>query len=310
MDEFALSLLKETSRSFFYTITETEDESKRRLFTYMYLVLRVLDTLEDDAMVSPYERSERIESYLENFWLISSLETRIPKYKRLMDNIGYIHNLIKSLPETEIKIITDTVQEMGNGMIKFLRQAPHWIDTEDKFEEYCQIVAGNLTIPLCKLNDKEPEAVELHHLNHFARFLQMVNIIRDIKEDIIDQDRCYWPIGLIRNKKPNQTPRQWLKTSTSADKLQSLCQLIRFAFYRVKDSIEYILNNIHRHDAVHPFQIKHMKQLMGISLLHVKGMYGNLKVYEDGFVLSGVEWKECQNMDMKQLLIDVENTLK
>lgn len=194
--------LEKTSRSFAAVIMELHPELLVPVALF-YLVLRGLDTIEDD-MTIPLEKKEPI---LRNFqdileqdgWTFSENGPN-EKDRQLLVEFNVVIEEFKQVKPAYREIIKDITKRMGNGMADYANNAEHninGVNTIKDYELYCHYVAGLVGEGLTRLFVegglanaallKKPELME-----SMGQFLQQVNIIRDIKEDL-DDKRRFWP---------------------------------------------------------------------------------------------------------------------
>jgi farnesyl-diphosphate farnesyltransferase len=171
--------------------------------TVFYLVLRALDTIEDD-MTLPLEKKEPI---LRNFdsiceedgWTFTDNGPN-EKDRQLCVEFNVVIEEFKKLQPAYKTIIKDIAKRMGNGMADFCRNASinsDGVETIKDYELYCHYVAGlvgegctRLFVEAGMANPalmKRPELME-----SMGQHLQQVNIIRDVREDL-DDGRRFWP---------------------------------------------------------------------------------------------------------------------
>ncbi|KAF2197650.1 farnesyl-diphosphate farnesyl transferas-like protein [Delitschia confertaspora ATCC 74209] len=191
-----------TSRSFSAVIKELHPELLVPVCLF-YLVLRGLDTVEDD-MTIPLEKKEPI---LRNFqdileqdgWTFTENGPN-EKDRQLLIEFNVVIEEFKKIKPAYQDIIKDITKRMGNGMADYCKNAEHninGVNTIKDYELYCHYVAGlvgegctrlfvegNLANPALL---KRPELME-----SMGQLLQQVNIIRDVKEDW-DDGRAFWP---------------------------------------------------------------------------------------------------------------------
>ncbi|KAF2132295.1 squalene synthetase [Dothidotthia symphoricarpi CBS 119687] len=191
-----------TSRSFAAVIKELHPELLVPVALF-YLVLRGLDTVEDD-MTLPLEKKEPI---LRNFheildqegWTFNDNGANEKDRQLLVEFNVVIEEFSKIKPAYKV-IIKDITKRMGNGMADYANNAEHnihGVQTVKDYELYCHYVAGLVGEGLTRLFVeaglanaallKKPELME-----SMGQFLQQVNITRDIKEDM-DDGRRFWP---------------------------------------------------------------------------------------------------------------------
>jgi farnesyl-diphosphate farnesyltransferase len=191
-----------TSRSFSSVIQELHPELKLPV-TLFYLVLRGLDTIEDD-MTLPLEKKERLlhdfDSILEKEgWNFDGSGPDEKDRDLLVHFDVVIKELIKIKPAYK-KIIKDITKEMGDGMAKYAANAErniNGVNTIADYDEYCHYVAGvvgeGCTRLFVEAKLGNPLLLERSYLHEsMGLFLQKVNIIRDIREDW-NEGRRFWP---------------------------------------------------------------------------------------------------------------------
>lgn len=194
--------LDKTSRSFAAVIKELHPELLVPVALF-YLILRGLDTVEDD-MTIPLSKKEPI---LRNFHEILeqdgwNFKENGPneKDRQLLVEFNVVVEEFKQVKPAYRDIIRDITKRMGNGMADYANNAEHnknGVNTIKDYELYCHYVAGLVGEGLTRLfvegglaNEvllKKPELME-----SMGQFLQQVNITRDIKEDL-DDGRRFWP---------------------------------------------------------------------------------------------------------------------
>lgn len=202
--EDAYNMFRESTYTFYEPLMHLSQPS-RDVICIMYLILRALDTFEDDPYygdsLSRADHCDAFSKCMDDVTDMSlSFETSIHKYKSLMNNFGQvIVRELMQLNPMHIVIIRQTAAHMGRGMANMLRKHPTWIRSLADFYAYCEVVSSNIAVPVIHIiaeiynihvnNEKYVQEV----LEVFAVILQTVNIVRDVRDDIIQQGRCYWP---------------------------------------------------------------------------------------------------------------------
>lgn len=191
-----------TSRSFSAVIKELHSELLVPVALF-YLVLRGLDTVEDD-MTLPLEKKEPILRSFQDIldqegWTFKDNGPN-EKDRQLLVEFNVVIEEFKKIKPAYQVIIKDITKRMGNGMADYANNAEHnihGVQTIKDYELYCHYVAGLVGEGLTRLFVeaglanaallKKPELME-----SMGQFLQQVNITRDIKEDFED-GRRFWP---------------------------------------------------------------------------------------------------------------------
>uniref|UniRef100_A0A0E0E8V6 Squalene synthase n=1 Tax=Oryza meridionalis TaxID=40149 RepID=A0A0E0E8V6_9ORYZ len=191
---FAYSMLHRVSRSFAIVIQQLGPDLRNAVCVF-YLVLRALDTVEDDTSI-PTEIKvpilQEFHRHIYNHDWHFSCGTK--DCKILMDKFHYVLTAFLELGSGYQEAIEEITRRMGAGMAKFICKE---VETVDDYDEYCHYVAGLVGIGLSRLfhaaglEDLAPESLS----NSMGLFLQKVNITRDYLEDIneIPKSRMFWP---------------------------------------------------------------------------------------------------------------------
>ncbi|KAF2751736.1 farnesyl-diphosphate farnesyl transferas-like protein [Sporormia fimetaria CBS 119925] len=191
-----------TSRSFAAVIKELHPELLVPVALF-YLILRGLDTVEDD-MTIPIEKKEPIlrkfDQILEKDGWTFTENGPNEKDRPLLVEFNVVIEEFKKIKPAYQVIIKDITKRMGNGMADYCNNREHninGVNTIKDYELYCHYVAGLVGEGLTRLfvegglaNEALLERPEL--MESMGQFLQQVNIIRDIKEDL-DDKRRFWP---------------------------------------------------------------------------------------------------------------------
>ncbi|KAF2815240.1 ERG9, squalene synthase [Mytilinidion resinicola] len=190
-----------TSRSFAAVIKELHPELLVPVCLF-YLVLRALDTIEDD-MTIPLEKKEPLlrefDTVLEKDGWTFTENGPNEKDRELCVHFDVVIEEFKKIKPAYKAIIKDITKKMGNGMADYVNNAEHNIhsvNTIKDYELYCHYVAGlvgegctRLFVEAGLANPALLQKPEL--MESMGQFLQQVNIMRDIKEDFDDKRRFY-----------------------------------------------------------------------------------------------------------------------
>ncbi|PTB68792.1 squalene synthase [Trichoderma citrinoviride] len=191
--------LNMTSRSFSAVIQELNHELLVPI-TLFYLVLRGLDTIEDDMTIPlstkvPMLREFHVTMEQDGWQYHDSKE----KDRELLEHFDCVITELKKLKKPYYDIIKDMTIKMGNGMADYAQNTEmieNGVQTIEEYELYCHYVAGlvgeGLTRLLVASNLANPKLAERPELTEsMGQFLQKTNIIRDIHEDWVDGRRWY-----------------------------------------------------------------------------------------------------------------------
>lgn len=189
--------LKMTSRSFAMVVQELNPDLVVPVALF-YLVLRGLDTIEDDMTISLEEKEPLLRSFetvLEKDGWTYDKNGPNEKDRELLVHFNDVITELKLIDPRYRDIIKDITRKMGNGMADYANT--NGVNTIEEYELYCHYVAGLVGDGLTRffVDDgfanpalsKQPELAE-----SMGQFLQKTNIIRDVREDFDDQRR-FWP---------------------------------------------------------------------------------------------------------------------
>ncbi len=168
-----------------------------------YLVLRGLDTIEDD-MTIPTQKKEPLlrdfSKYMKTEGWTFKENGPDEKDRDLLIHFDDVIAELGKLKKNYYDIIEDITIKMGNGMADYALNAEFNADgvkTVPQYEEYCHYVAGLVGEGLTRLfvegNYANPALLDRPELTEsMGQFLQKTNIIRDVHEDFLDKRR-FWP---------------------------------------------------------------------------------------------------------------------
>ncbi|EEB07622.1 squalene synthase Erg9 [Schizosaccharomyces japonicus yFS275] len=195
--------LKLTSRSFAAVIMELTPELRIAVMIF-YLVLRGLDTIEDDMTISLEKKKPLLLDFYKFIeqpgWNFKESGPNEKDRQLLVEFevvIAEYHNLKQGYRD----VISSIAKEMGSGMAKYATLAEehdgYSVESLEDFDMYCHYVAGLVGEGLSRLfanSDLETKdlAKQPALSNSVGLFLQKTNIIRDYREDFEDK-RQFWP---------------------------------------------------------------------------------------------------------------------
>lgn len=195
--KFCYEVLKDVSRSFAAVIMQLNPELRDAVCLF-YLVLRALDTVEDDMDVSVAEKKKCLPVFHENLnnleWCIQGIGKGMER--TLLEQFYRVSKECKKLRPEYQEVISDICHKMALGMCHYLENV---VVTKDDYNMYCHYVAGLVGQGLSRLfassGLEDPSiARDLDKANEMGLFLQKTNIIRDYYEDIIESPpRIFWP---------------------------------------------------------------------------------------------------------------------
>ncbi len=270
---FCYYALKRVSRSFAAVIRQLPSDLEDAICVF-YLVLRGLDSVEDDMNLDPVGKRKLLTDFHVNLGTGRNYPGigDTDDYRALMARFGQVDAFFGQLPQQHCDVIRRICRQMGLGMVEFTEKE---VDSLSDYDHYCHIVAGLVGLGLTELfaasghEERElPDHLDL--ANAMGLFLQKTNITRDYHEDLIE-GRVFWPSGIWRKHAAsigtfNQDPY-------SSDARKALNEMVVDALRHLPDCVRY-LGRL-RHRAV--FRFCAIPQAMAIATL-VK-IYDNPEVF-------------------------------
>lgn len=265
---YCYEALKKVSRSFAVVIQQLPEELKNSVCLF-YLILRGLDTIEDDMNIDNAVKKEMLLSFAdrineEEFNLENVGDTQ--DYRDLMLHFDKVIREYQKLGPQYKEVITGITSEMAIGMNKYAHET---VESYKDWDDYCYYVAGLVGIGLSRLFlaselETSVKLSDKNLSNEMGLFLQKTNIIRDFAEDL-EQGRIFWPEESWKNK------AKTLKELQADEKsgLAALNEVVLNAFEHVPACLEFLecLTN------QQVFRFCAIPQLMAVATL--KELYNN-----------------------------------
>jgi farnesyl-diphosphate farnesyltransferase len=197
---FCYEYLRRVSRSFALVIMELDSELRDPVCIF-YLILRALDTIEDDTSVDATLRMrlcQELYTHLQgNSYAVHDIGSA--DERKLLEEFPRVLGCFHELKPAYREIITDITRCMGDGMAQHIHHKA--CATIADYDLYCHYVAGLVGIGLSAMfaaSGYESREVFVESkladalANSMGLFLQKTNIIRDYLEDQRD-GRTFWP---------------------------------------------------------------------------------------------------------------------
>lgn len=269
---FCYLMLQRVSRSFAIVIQQLGTELRDAICIF-YLVLRALDTVEDDMSIPVDVKLPVLKtlhkSIYDPSWHFSCGDK---DYKVLMDQFHCVSTSFLKLAKRYQDVIEEAANKMGHGMAKFICKE---VETIEDYDEYCHYVAGLVGLGLSRLfhaaglEDLAPE----HLSNSMGLFLQKTNIIRDYLEDIneLPRPRMFWPREIWGKYASKLEDLKEEQNGEAA--VECLNDMITNALAHALDCLKYM--SALRDPAV--FRFCAIPQIMAMGTLAV--CYNNVKVF-------------------------------
>ncbi|KAK9789390.1 hypothetical protein WJX73_009521 [Symbiochloris irregularis] len=261
--DFCYSLLNAVSRSFSIVIQQLPPQLRDAVCIF-YLVLRALDTIEDDMTIPVDVKVPELVKFhtrlRDREWKYVCGEK---DYRRLMLNYPLVTQAFLQLDSVHQEVITDIARRMGKGMAEFIERD---VETVQDYDLYCHYVAGLTGLGLVHLF----KASRLEHgdlpddlANSMGLFLQKTNIIRDYLEDINEEPapRMFWPKEIWG--KYGRVLEDFKDPANSAAAVQCLNHLVLNVMRHAVRSLEFLS----RLQDIQVFRFCAIPQVMAIGTL-------------------------------------------
>ncbi|XP_031382697.1 squalene synthase 2-like isoform X2 [Punica granatum] len=238
---FCYSMLLQATRNLGFSILQLPLQLRKPMMIF-YLVLRALDTIEDDMSLSSEVKIPILIAFHEHIydhdWQFSCGS---PKYKVLMDNFYNVRTAFLELETSHREVIKDVTKRMGAGMAKFISKE---VETMDDLHEYAHYSAGvypgiSRIFRTSKLEDSSCHSADQEHLyNSMALLVQKSDVIRDYLEDVHEapEPRRFWP-RCIWGKYVNKL-EDFKHEENSAKAVQCLNEMVMYTLTDVEDSLK------------------------------------------------------------------------
>jgi farnesyl-diphosphate farnesyltransferase len=263
--------LNQTSRSF-AAVIQALDGDIRHAICVFYLVLRALDTVEDDMSISVEKKIPLLCNFhtflYDPEWRFTESKEKV---RQVLEDFPTISLEFRNLAEKYQTVIDDICHRMGCGMAEFVDKD---VTSKQDWDKYCHYFAGLVGIDLsCLFSASEFEdpivGEDIECANSMGLFLQKTNIIRDYLEDQQEGSK-FWPrevwgryIKLEDFAKPENVDVA----------LQCLNELITNALQHIPDILTYLSRL--RNQSV--FNFCAIPQVMAIATL--AACYNNQQVF-------------------------------
>lgn len=248
--DFCRSIMQKVSRSFALTIPLL-DKQIREPVMITYLQDRLLDSFEDEGEIKTPQRKVQMDKVVQLFnpnisqlkqeELVNNIKGQAGQFegpiKQLIQNTDKLISCFNSLDDKVQNISYRWLSEMNEGMKVYLDKP---VETFTELNEYCYYVAGtvggfltDLIIEIGKIEGKDKKALEKNFVES-GLFLQKVNIIRDIKLDIINHKKHYWPL-----KELGITEREIIDQDNEKQALKALNKMVEDVKSHTEALIDY-----------------------------------------------------------------------
>ncbi|CAI9769851.1 unnamed protein product [Fraxinus pennsylvanica] len=269
---FCYTMLHKISRSFSLLIQELHTDLRGPVCVY-YLVLRALDTVEDDTSIATDVKIHILMDFYRHLhdteWHFSCGTN---DHKVLMDDFHHVSTAFLELGRSYQEAIEDITRRMGAGMAKFICNE---VETIDDYNEYCYYVSGLVgsgLLNLFRTSGREYLAPDTLS-NSMGLFLQKPHVITGYLEDInrIPESHMFWP-RQIWSKYVNKL-EDFKYEENSIKAVQCLNDMVTDALIHVEDCLKCM--SLFQDPVI--FRVCAIPQIMAIGTLAL--CYNNIQLF-------------------------------
>ncbi len=252
------ALLEETSRSFFLTLKVLPSRVRRQI-GLLYLLARIADTVADSDEGDAVQRLQVLEEYnqyvqgnsktLPDFEPLAMIQSN-PSEKKLLLNVELAVQALDQFASTDKKRMRECLEIIISGQSLDLQRFGRTkevvpLSNRDELDDYAYRVAGSVgefwthmsLNHLFKMDDLTTKQFFENGVR-FGKALQLINILRDIPEDLA-LGRCYIPIDCLNDIGLEPTD---LMAQENMEKFRPLFhELIDIASAHLDAAVEYIM---------------------------------------------------------------------
>ncbi|XP_065257299.1 squalene synthase isoform X1 [Emys orbicularis] len=264
--------LNQTSRSF-AAVIQALDGELRHAVCILYLVLRALDTVEDDMTISLETKVPMLHDFHSYLYQLDwrYMESK-EKYKQVLEDFPTISLEFRNLAKVYRDVIADICHKMGAGMAEFLQKK---VDSLQEWDKYCHYVVGLVGIGLSRLFSvlelEDPIIGQDTELaNSMGVFIEKTIIIRDYLEDQL-AGREFWPREVWSRYAKKLS--DLAKPENIDVAIQCMNELITNALHHIPDVLTYLS----RLKTQSVFNFCAIPQVMAIATL--AACYNNKQVF-------------------------------
>ncbi|XP_066451117.1 squalene synthase-like isoform X2 [Eleutherodactylus coqui] len=232
--------LNETCRSFAPIILALDGELRDAVCIY-FLVLRAVDTVEDDMTISLETKIPMLHNFhtylYQADWRFTESKD---KHRQVLENFPTISREFRKLPAVYQEVIADICQKMAVGMAKFLEKPMESLLDWDQYCHYVSVLAAiglSRLFSATELDDVPIVEDNTRLLNSVGLFLQKTNIIRDYLEDQLE-GREFWPREVWSKYSENLS--DLAKPENIVPAVQCLNELVTNVLQHIPDVLLYL----------------------------------------------------------------------
>ncbi|XP_071704633.1 squalene synthase 8-like [Rutidosis leptorrhynchoides] len=277
--KFCYSMMNKISTMLVLMIQSLDDKELRDAGCALYVVLRALDTVEDDPEISDELKIPVLEAFHRHIYdpdFRFKCGTKLKKV--LMDNFHHVSRAFLDVNKSYQEIIEDTTMNIGAGMAKFLTKE---VETIDDYVEYCYLTGTLVSLGFERLFQVSGKQIVFpdHLSNAIGLFVQKTDVIKDFMEDIGEKtSHMAWPRE-IWSKYVNNL--EDLTSEENTEKaIQCVNEMVTEDLVHMNDCLEF-LSQLHDPSIFRFFGI-----LQVLTIAEVALCYNNIQVFREKISLT------------------------
>ncbi|XP_066451142.1 squalene synthase-like isoform X3 [Eleutherodactylus coqui] len=231
--------LKETGRSFAAIILALDGELRDAMCVF-YLVLRALDTVEDDMTINLQTKITMLHNFHTYLYQAAWRFTEGKhKDRQVLEDFPTISLEFRKLAMVYQEVIANTCHKMGVGLVEFLEKRMESFLDWDQYSHYSAglVVIGMFQLVASAGLEDTPVVEDTRLLNSTGLFQQKTNAIRDYLADQLE-GREFWPREVW--SKYSKNPSDLAKPENIVPAVQCLNELVTNALQHIPDVLLYL----------------------------------------------------------------------
>ena len=249
-DQLLTELLKAVSRSFYLTL-RVLPKAVRKPISIAYLLARTSDTIADTEVLDASSRLDSLDQLNQaiarptpqhcDFAIFLNHQSR-GKERELLQRVNESLALLASVDEEDLRLIRNVLETIISGqrldLQRFRDASANQIvslKTASDLDDYTYRVAGcvgefwtRICFKHLLQNSPAPSSKLIEQSIRFGKGLQLVNILRDLGEDL-NQGRCYLPADELASRQ--------LKPDNLSDQQEGLSEIFQEHIAQAKDHL-------------------------------------------------------------------------
>ncbi|MCX8029147.1 MAG: phytoene/squalene synthase family protein [Brevinematales bacterium] len=232
--EYCKFIMQKHAKTFYMAAQKLPYEEQKHFWS-IYAYCRTVDDIADEYFLKDTNQGIKELQNIKNSLILSFNQ----KYSGT--NLIFLA-LNKTFENYKFNI--DPFLELIEGAIWDLTSKE--IKTLEDLLEYSKLVAGSVGAMLLPIISNQPDKIYNHAYN-YGTFMQIVNIIRDVGEDLKNRNRIYLPKDMITQYNISiDNLRNGIVTTNYKKLIEDLMEIAEKMFFENVSSINYLRKDVRR----------------------------------------------------------------